>query len=149
MVIQQNCMQLFFQVSYKCVIISSYFKKIKKIKQNNKKNFVSPLGEAQQCCIKIPTFASLKLEAINWLGKLLLRIDTFFSFLKTFIGVWFIHNVLVSGVQHSKLAIYHIYIYNLYLYLYLHSFVDCFPRVLSRVPCAVLQVLISYLFYMQ
>ena len=61
-------------------------------------------------------------------------------FLKIFIGVQLIYNiVLILGAQQSE---------------YVHSFLRFFShighyRVLSRVPCAIQQVLISYLFYIQ
>ena len=53
---------------------------------------------------------------------------------------------------YSKVNQLYIYIY-VYTYTYIHSFLfsDSFPmysyRVLSRVPCAIWQVLTSYLFY--
>ena len=52
--------------------------------------------------------------------------------------------VLVSGVQQSESVI-HIHISTLFFFR-LFSHIGHY-RVLSRVPCAIQQVLISYLFY--
>ena len=61
-----------------------------------------------------------------------------------FIGVQLIYNVvLVSAVQQSESVI---YIYPLFFRFFSH--IGDY-RVLSRVPCAIQQVLISYLFYIQ
>ena len=60
-----------------------------------------------------------------------------------FIGVVLIYNVvLVSGVQQSESVIHTSTLFQI-LFLYMYY------RVLSRVPCAIQQVLISYLFYIQ
>ena len=63
-----------------------------------------------------------------------------------FVGVQLIYNiVLASGLQQSE-SVTHIHICTFF-------FLDSFPiqaiRVLSRVPSAIQQVLISYLFYIQ
>ena len=66
-------------------------------------------------------------------------------FKKVFIGVQLIYNVaLVSSVQQSESVI-HIHIS---LFFRFFSHIGHY-RVLSRVPCAIQQVLISYLFYIQ
>ena len=73
-------------------------------------------------------------------------INSGFLCLKIFFGIWLIYNVvLVTGVQKSESVIY-IYIYPLFFRFF--SYTGHY-RVLSRVPCAIQQVLISYLFYIQ
>ena len=69
-----------------------------------------------------------------------------YRFLKLiFIGVQLIYNVvLVSAVQQSESA--KLYIYPRFFRFFSHI---GHYRVLSRVPCAIPQVLISYLFYIQ
>ena len=65
-------------------------------------------------------------------------------FLKIFIGAQLSYNVvLVLGVQQSESVI---HISTLFFRFFSH--IDHY-RVLSRVPCAIQQVLISYLFYIQ
>ena len=69
---------------------------------------------------------------------------SFFFFLLIFIGVQLIYNVvLVSGVQQKVTQLY-IYMYPLFFRFFSHI---GHYRILGRVPCAVQQVLISYLFY--
>ena len=68
-------------------------------------------------------------------------------FLKTYIGVQLIYNVvLVSTLQHTDSVIY-IYIYTYIYPLFFRFSYRCHCRALNRVPCAIQKVLISYLFY--
>ena len=58
------------------------------------------------------------------------------------IGVELIYSILFQG--HSKVIQLHIYIYPL---LFRLSFLIDYYRILSKVPCAIKQVLVGHLFY--
>ena len=83
----------------------------------------------------------------NRVGNLskLMCLEQLLFFFKIFIEMLINNVVLVSGVQQSDSVI-HIHLYLFFFRFF--SIIGCY-KILSIVPCAIQQVLIGYLFYIQ